>query len=125
MDLTPKVAPGRQQITGYGNGGFRVSGIFHTGPVLVLPERTQPWTVTGLAELSQASLADLFTAELPVELLLIGCGRYAAPLPLAIRAFLKGRGVAVDPMDTGAACRTYNVLLGEGRHVGAALIPID
>lgn len=125
MDLTPKVAPGRQQITGYGNGGFRVSGVFHTGPVLVLPELTRSWTVVGLAELSESSLADLFTDESPVELLLIGCGRSIGQLPPAIRAFLKGRGVAVDPMDTGAACRTYNVLLAEGRRVGAALIPVD
>ena len=125
MDLTPKVAPGRQQITGYGNGGFRVSGTFHTGPVLVLPDQTVAWPVMSFAELNVSSFGPLFTGKVLVELLLIGCGRSAGLLLPSIRSYLRERGMAVDSMDTGAACRTYNVLLAEGRRVAAALIPVD
>jgi len=124
LDLTPKVAAGQQQITGYGNGGFRVSGVFHAGPVLVFPERTIAWSVSVFADLTGQSLAALSGAQPSIELLLLGCGRSVGFVPPPVRALLKGQGIAVEPMDTGAACRTYNVLLAEGRRVAAALIPV-
>jgi len=59
-----------------------------------------------------------------VEILLLGCGRRMAMVPSALRARLKAAGIVVDAMDTGAACRTYSVLLAEGRRVAAALLPV-
>ena len=123
MELTPTAAdakfPGRQLIERYGAAGFRVSGVVFTGPVLVFPDHTILWqaaaaTLEGLAPLVEAG---------GIELILLGLGRRGAPVAPALRAALKARGIGVEAMDTGAACRTYNVLLAEDRLVGAALLP--
>lgn len=120
MDLTPLVRPGLQMIERYAASGFRVSGIIHSGPVLVFPERTLAWAP---AELSEAGLAPVIE-EGGVELLLLGLGRrMMRPVPAALRMVLRRAGIAVEAMDTGAACRTYNVLLAEERRVAAGLLP--
>jgi uncharacterized protein len=118
---TPSGDPlgGRQLIERYGASGFRVSGVIFTGPVLVFPDRTTLWetpeaTVEGLAPA---------IAHGGIELILLGLGRRGAPAALALRAALKAHGIGVEAMDTGAACRTYNVLLAEDRRVAAALLP--
>lgn len=59
-----------------------------------------------------------------VDVCLLGAGPRLLPIPRALRTALKDAGVPTDPMDTGAACRTYNVLAGEGRAVAAALIAV-
>jgi len=104
MDLTPLVKPGLQMVERYGPAGFRVSGAIYKTPILIFPERTIEWP--GGA----------------VELLLLGLGRRIAPVPAALRQALKARGIAVEPMDTGAACRTFNVVVAEDRRVAAALL---
>jgi uncharacterized protein len=123
MELTPQAGSnplgGRQLIERYGAGGFRVSGVVFAGPVLVFPERTMLWenpapTLDGLAPI---------IAEGGIELILLGLGKHGAPAAPALRVALKARGIAVEAMDTGAACRTYNVLLAEDRRVAAALLP--
>ena len=58
-----------------------------------------------------------------VQILLLGLGKATGAPPVALRAGLRATGIALEPMDTGAACRTYNVLVAEGRWVAAALIP--
>ncbi len=124
MDVTPLIPAGRQVIEAYGDGQFRVTGQKHLGSVLVQRDRTDPWPLTSIAELSMASLAPLFERPGWVEVLLLGCGpRLVQPGP-AFRAELRALGVVVEPMDTGAACRTYNVLLSEDRRVAAALIAV-
>jgi uncharacterized protein len=126
MDITPAVAPGRQVIEAYGPNGFRISGTIYEGAVIVFPEATVPWPVTSLTETTMASLAAVCEragTERAIEVLLLGCGRRMAPVPAALRAGLRQIGVAVDAMETGAACRTYDVLLTEGRRVAAALLP--
>ena len=60
-----------------------------------------------------------------VELLLLGCGKTTWFLPLPLRDELKEMGLVLEPMDTGAACRTFNVLLGENRRIAAALMLVD
>lgn len=124
MDLLPRIPADRQVINAYGDGGFRISGKHWTEPVLVFPALTQPWAVTSFADLTIESLEPVFGAEPPVELLLIGCGPSIAFVPKDLRAAVKGRGVVIEGLDTGAACRTYNLLMGEGRRVAAALIPV-
>lgn len=127
MDVTPLVPEGRQIIEGYGNGGFRIGGTVHAGSRLVFPERSESWPVASFDALTIEALAPVVEAgrQGTVELLLIGCGKRLAPVPPSIRAALKGVGVGVEPMDTGAACRTYNVLMAEGRRVAAALIAVS
>jgi uncharacterized protein len=119
MELTLTSAPGRQLIERYGAAGFRVSSVVFHGPVLVFPDRTMPWeaaapTLEGLAPIIAAG---------GIELILLGLGRRGAPVAPSLRAALKTHGIGVEAMDTGAACRTYNVLLAEDRLVAAALLP--
>ena len=90
----------------------------------MLPEQTSAWVVTDISKLTFESFAAVTGAEPPVEILLLGCGVRAAAVPAAVRARLKEHGIVVEPMDTGAACRTYNVLIAEGRRVAAALIAV-
>ena len=119
MELTPLVQPGQQIIERYGASGFRVSGTVYLGPVLVFPDRTSVWEDAAITE---AALAPVL-GHGGVELLLLGLGRHMAPVPAGLRAALKARGIAIEAMETGAACRTYNVLLAEDRRVAAALLP--
>jgi uncharacterized protein len=123
-DITPPVPAGSQIIQAYGEGGFRIGGADHAGSVLVLPGQTLPWAAAVPPDVTEASLAPLLDAEFPVELLLIGYGRAIARPDAALRNALRARGIALEPMDTGAACRTFNVLLSEQRAVAAALIAI-
>ena len=126
MDVTPLVPEGRQIIEGYGNGGFRIAGTVHPGSRLVFPEHSEPWPGASFDALTIEALAPVIEAgrQGAVELLLLGCGKRLTPVPPAIRAALKDVGVGVEPMDTGAACRTYNVLMAEGRRIAAALIAV-
>jgi uncharacterized protein len=126
MDLTPLVPQGRQIIESYGDGRFRVTGAVHQGSILVFPEKTVPWPVTESAALSEENLASIAAAgdAGTIDLLLIGCGARMAQIPPKLRAALRSHGVVIEPMDTGAAARTYNVLAAEGRKVAAALIAV-
>ena len=63
-------------------------------------------------------------AAVPTELLVLGCGARSIFVPPDLRPALKGAGMALEVVDTGSACRIYNVLLAEGRRVAAALIPL-
>jgi uncharacterized protein len=121
MELTPQT-PGtvgaHQQIERYSADGFRISGIVFHGPVLIFPDHTILWeaaapTLEGLAPLIAAG---------GIELILLGLGRRGAPIKSDLRAALKAKGIAIEAMDTGAACRTYSVLLAEDRLVAAALL---
>ena len=123
MDVTPRLAADRQVVQAYGGGGFRISQVRHQGGVIVFPDRVLAWSVGAMAELTIDSLAPLRGAG--AELLLIGCGRSIAAVPPPLRQEVRRWGVVIDAMDTGAACRTYNVLLSEERRVAAALIAVE
>jgi uncharacterized protein len=139
VEITPAIPAGRQVIEAYGDGRFRIAATVYQGSVLVFPERTVTWPVASLAEVDSEELARSLApvvepgpqegeGEPPVgprpELLLIGCGRRIEPIPPKVVALLREAGVAVEAMDTGAACRTYNVLVGEDRWVAAALVAV-
>ena len=126
MDLTPLVPEGRQIIESYGAGRFRVSGAEFQGSIIVFTDRTMPWSVASAAELTLENLATVAEAGRAgtVELLVLGCGRRMTPVPEPLGRALKDAGVVIAAMDTGAACRTYNVLLAEGRRAAAALIAL-
>jgi len=124
MDITPLIPGDRQVIDSYGPGRFRISGEDHAGGVIVFPERTLAWSVTNFADVTLERLEAVIVAEPAVEVLLIGCGARMQMPPPALREALRARGISCDVMDTGAACRTYNILLSEARRVAAALIPM-
>jgi uncharacterized protein len=123
MDVTPIVPAGKQVIDRYGTDGFWVSGVLFAGSILLFPDETRAWAPATMAEVTADSLAGVI-AHGEVEILLLGCGRRMTMVPPALRAALKQAGIVIDAMDTGAACRTYSVLLGEGRRVAAALLPV-
>ena len=123
-DISPMIAAGRQVIDGYGEGQFCVAGFWREGAVIVLPDRTIPWSPPAFADLTIADLREVATAEPAVEILLLGSGARAAMAPKPLRLDLRAAGVVVESMDSAAACRTFNILLAEGRRVAAALIPL-
>jgi uncharacterized protein len=123
VDLTPLIPQGRQVVEGYGPGHFRVSGQIYESPILVLPWRTLAWPVATFEDVSVASLQPVIDGAGEIDLLLLGTGPRLRPPPAELRAALKTAGIALEPMDSGAACRTYNVLVAEGRRIAAALLP--
>jgi uncharacterized protein len=124
MELTPLVPAGRQVIERYGQSGFRIAGVIHRGSVLVFPDRTLPWSAVNASDVTQESLAPVVEYG-GVQILLLGLGRAMGAIPPALRETLHAAGIVVELMDTGAACRTYNVLVAEDRHVAAALLPLS
>ena len=121
MDLTPVIPSGRQVIESYGPGGFRVSGRAFATSILIFPDQTLAWNVRDAAAINAGDLAPVL-AHGGIEILLLGCGAQLLQVAPELRQTLRAAGIGVDPMDTGAACRTYNVLMAEGRPVAAALI---
>jgi uncharacterized protein len=122
MDITPVAAAGRQIIERYAASGFRISGVIYHGPVLVFPDLTVAWDAASASDVTRESLAPVIEHG-GVEILLLGLGRSTSAVPAALRTALRTAGIALEAMDTGAACRTYNVLVAEDRRVAAALIP--
>ena len=122
--LAPVDPRGRSLIQSYGDGRFRVSGTVHEGSLILLVDAVHPWPDGDGGEPSIEGLAPVVEADPAVEILLLGTGTTTRPPAPALRAALKERGIVVDAMDTGAACRTFNVLAGEDRRVAAALVAI-
>lgn len=114
----PRPAP----IEAYGNGGFRFAGMSHRGPILCLPSGIHAWEPA--TPLDAASLAPALAEAQAMRVLLLGTGLKQEFPPREVRRAFVEAGIALEPMDTGAACRTYNVLLAEGRPVGAALMAV-
>lgn len=125
MDITAAVPQGKQVVESYGAGRFRVSGSLYRGSILVFPEETLNWDVTGVDALAAGSFTAVIQRAGEIDVLLLGCGPRMTMISPALRKALRESGIVIEPMDTGAACRTYNVLLSEGRQVGAALIAVD
>lgn len=112
-------------IDGYGGGSFRIDGVVHTGSLIVFPARAIAWDVATFAEVTHETMPPALFGDDRIELLLLGCGDRMQFLPKDLREALRATGTGIEPMDTGAAVRTYNILLGENRRVAAALIAVD
>ena len=120
-ELAPVDPQGRSVIQSYGEGRFRISGESVTGSVIVLVDAVRPWPEGDAGRVTIEGLAPIVDADPAVEILLLGTGNTMRPLDPGLRTALKERGIVCDAMDTGAACRTFNVLAGEDRRVAAAL----
>ncbi|HEU4826226.1 MAG TPA: Mth938-like domain-containing protein [Dongiaceae bacterium] len=127
MDLTPLIPQGKQIIETYGGGGFRISGQRIEGSVIVFPDKIFAWAAAAASDMDAGNLGPVGAAGRAgsVELLLLGTGQRMTQIDRALRQALRADGIVIETMDTGAACRTYNVLMAEGRRVAAALIAID
>jgi uncharacterized protein len=120
----PRAAP----IDAYGNGGFRFAGMSHRGSLLCLPDGIWASPVTSAGEIDEAAVGLVLepaTPDAAVDHFLIGTGKDLVPVSLALRETLRKRRIVVESMSTGAAVRTYNILLGERRRVGALLVATD
>lgn len=115
-------APGRHAIDAYGGGGFRFSEMAHRGSILALPSGVMAWKVASASEFDEAAFAPVLAEAAEIEVLLVGTGVNVVPLPEALRWRLRDSGMRLDVMQTGAAARTYNILLAENRRVAAALV---
>ncbi len=100
-----------------------MAGQEYQGSIMVSRQGAQRWEVTHFEEITEASLSAVMV-DAEVEILVVGSGTRQEFFAPALRQRLKERGVAVECMDTGAACRTYNILLQEDRKVAAALIAV-
>ena len=104
-------------IDGYGPGFFRIGGEVFEGPIAVLPTGVIRWHGYDDTEA-------LLNAKSALDILFVGTGAETRHVPPAFRATLEEAGLGVEPMASPAACRTYNVLLSEGRRIGLALLPV-
>ena len=125
LDLSPVNIEGRNIIQSYGNGKFQISDKEYDHSVLVFPDQIIPWSPIDTNNLIIDDFKTVLTVGPIVELLVLGCGKTTWFLPLPLRDELKEMGLVLEPMDTGAACRTFNVLLGEDRRIAAALMLVD
>ena len=116
----PRPAP----IDAYGDGGFRFSGMSHRGSLLCFPDGIWAWPVSSIADLSAPALQAAFDRAERLDFFLIGAGRDPWVLPERLRDRFREVSLSVDCMPTGAAVRTYNILLAESRRVGAGLIAV-
>ncbi|MCC5971409.1 MAG: Mth938-like domain-containing protein [Pararhodobacter sp.] len=105
-------------IEGYGPGFYRLGGEKLEAPVLIAPGHTTPWQ-------GYDDPAPLLALAGQLDVLFIGTGAEIAPIPAPLRAQLEAAGLGVEIMASPAACRTYNVLLSEGRRVAVALLPVQ
>lgn len=125
MDITPLIRDGQNVIQGYGAGAFRINGAVFKTPVIVTSEKTWIWDAPMVAgDLSGGHFEPLLQIANDLDVVLLGTGGRMIQISPALKTTLKQEGLSVDAMDTGAACRTYNVLMAEGRRVAAALLPV-
>ena len=124
METGQRAPASRKLVERYGGGGFRIAGEGFKGSVLIASTLALAWPPTQLAEVTIESLAPLLAAGVACDLLLLGCGPRLVPPQPSLREALRRRGVVLEAMDTGAACRTFNVLTAEERRVAAALIAV-
>ena len=111
-------------LEAYGKGGFRFAGMSHRGSILCLPSGIWAWPVSAAAEINEDTL-ERALATRDVDLFLIGTGKAPWPMPEALRWRFRDARIGLEVMPTAATVRTYNILFGERRKVGAALIAVD
>ncbi len=116
--------PGRYPIDAYGNGGFRFAEMSHRGSILALPSGIRAWPPQAAQEITPESVMPILAAAAEIDFVLVGTGAEISPLADAVRNRLIKAGLGVDVMQTGAAARTYNILVAENRRVAAALIAV-
>ena len=117
--------PGRPPLDAYGNGGFRFAGMSHRGSILCLPSGVHGWEPLDPDVLAPDDFARVLAEAGAIEILLVGTGHDLRRLSPGLRQAFRDAGIAAEPMSTGAAVRTHNVLLAEDRAVAAALLAIE
>ncbi len=120
-----KARPDQLILTGYGPGQFRLgTDMVYNGSLLLLPNGPQSWAVDDVKTVTPDHIAPIIAERDAIDLLLFGVGATSYPLPREVRLAFEAADLHVEVMDTGAACRTFNVLIEEQRRVFAALIAV-
>ncbi len=124
MDITPEADANLIQVEGYGDGGFRLNGRWFEGTVCLLPSGISSPKVQAIGDLDGSNWPqDILDQAADLDVLLVGTGEAMALIPKAAKQSLAEAGLHCEPMNTGAGCRTFNVLVLDGRKIGALLFP--
>lgn len=123
MEFNLEVPDNQFFIRSFGEEGIRVHKNCFTGPFIISGQRIVPeWAVKTIDDLNEENLQPIF--DLQPEVILLGTGKTQFFLPPTTQKYFFRRGLGFEVMTTEAACRTFNVLVTEGRHVVAALLPL-
>lgn len=125
LSFQPESLDDRLGIDSYGDGGFRLRGRRFEGSVIVTPNGVYPLSATSREEIVPEVLDTIKAQQSDIEIVLFGVGSQLLPLPRETREWLVENGWSFDLMDTGAAARTFNLLLIEGRRVAAVLVAVE
>jgi uncharacterized protein len=125
VDAASRHLPHPAPIEAYGKGGFRFADVSHRGSLLCLPQGIWASAVRAPEEIDTAALALALAPDAAIDHFMIGAGTAPFRLPVPLREAFRERRIALETMTTGAAVRTYNILLGERRRVGALLIAVE
>lgn len=117
MRLNEVIYTDATPVDSYGPNFFRVGGVLHHGAVLTGPKGTGAWG-------GYADTAPLLALIGDIDVLFIGTGAEIAYIPAELREALDEAGLGFEVMNSPAACRTYNVLLSEGRRIALAVLPV-
>ena len=121
MKLHASTTQQYQTVTGYDDRGVEINAQHYGASLIVLPETPpRPWNVTAFEDLTEAHFSQI-EADLP-DVVILGTGERQRFIHPRLLAPFAARRVGVECMDNKAACRTYNILMGEGRKVTLALI---
>jgi uncharacterized protein len=116
--------PERAPIDSYGNGGFRFAAMSHQGSLLILANGMHAWRPVRFSDVTPEDFAAVFRVERRPAFLLFGTGPEMQFPSASLKKAFAEAGVALEAMTTGAAVRTYNILLAEKRDVSAALLAV-
>lgn len=123
MKIHLESGAGQQLIRAYAPGVITINDTAHRRSLIVTPERVQEWAPKNFDDLQAVHFESI--AALQPEVAILGTGaRLKFPAPRLIRALVEAN-IGLEVMDTGAACRTYNILMSDGRRVAAALLMIE
>jgi uncharacterized protein len=125
VDAADRHLPNPAPIEAYGNGGFRFGGMSHRGSLLCLPGGIWASNVKRANDIDEAALALVLADDAAIDHFLVGIGKDLVAMPAALREAFRARRISLEAMTTGAAVRTYNILLAERRRVGALLVAVE
>ncbi len=125
MEIRDAHFPGRAPLDAYGGGGFRFANMSHQGSLLCVPSGIYGWNLSDVGEFGLEAFERVLEEQADIEVLLVGTGSDLRPLRPDLKNAFREAGILADTMATGAAVRTYNVLLSEDRAVAAALLAVD
>ena len=121
-DIMPPTAAHLLKVDSYGDKGFSINGTMVEHDLLLFPERMLPWSKSEVNNWTIDDFHEVLANVPAIEVLLLGTGKAHQFVHPDLKKAFKAKGIGVDSMDTGAACRTYNILLSESRRVAAILL---